>query len=116
MNLTDAASSLPTESFTRAYQMRMPGSKVDKPESKDPLRSLMKAMKIDVKKSREKSTPDGTKSSAMLLVGAVKIDLLRTMITQITNGVGPPAGGRARRWRRRIMWTELSLEAPPAAR
>ena len=26
MNLTDAASSLPTESFTRAYQMRMPGS------------------------------------------------------------------------------------------
>ena len=64
MNLTDAAASLPTESFTRAYQMRMPGAKVEKPESKDPLRSLMKAMNIDVKKSREKLTPDGTKSTA----------------------------------------------------
>ena len=64
MNLTDAASSMPTESFTRAYQMRMPGSKVDKPESKDPLRSLMKAMSIDVKKTREKVKSDGTKSSA----------------------------------------------------
>lgn len=64
MNLTDAASSLPTESFTRAYQMRMPGAKVEKPESKDPLRSLMKAMQIDVKKTREKVKSDGTKSSA----------------------------------------------------
>ena len=64
MNLTDAASSMPTEPFTRAYQMRMPGSKVEKPESKDPLRSLMKAMNIDVKKTREKSAPDGTKSTA----------------------------------------------------
>eukprot|EP01043_Picozoa_sp_COSAG02_P086609 COSAG02_NODE_24026_length_700_cov_0.921797_2_plen_85_part_01 len=32
MNLTDAASSMPTESFTRAYQMRMPGTKVEKPD------------------------------------------------------------------------------------
>jgi hypothetical protein len=64
MNLTDAASSMPTESFTRAYQMRMPGSKVEKPDSKDPLRSLMKAMSIDVKKSREKSTPHGRKPVA----------------------------------------------------
>ena len=64
MNLTDAASSMPTESFTRAYQMRMPGAKVEKPDSKDPLRSLMKAMSIDVKKSREKSAPDGRKSTA----------------------------------------------------
>ena len=63
MNLTDAASSIPTESFTRAYQMRMPGSKVDKPESKDPLRSLMKAMQIDVTKTREKQTGDGIKDS-----------------------------------------------------
>lgn len=63
MNLTDAASSLPTEPYTRAYQMRMPGSKVDKPESKDPLRSLMKAMNIDVKKARETQTGDGTKDS-----------------------------------------------------
>ena len=64
MNLTDAASSLPTESFTRAYQMRMPGAAASKPESKDPLRSLMKAMQIDVRKAREKSTPDGRKSAA----------------------------------------------------
>ena len=64
MNLTDAASSLPTEPFTRAYQMRMPGAKVEKPESKDPLRSLLKAMQIDVTKTREKSAPDGTKPSA----------------------------------------------------
>ena len=64
MNLTDAASSMPTESFTRAYQMRMPGSKVDKPESKDPLRSLVKAMQIDVTKTREKVKTDGRKSSA----------------------------------------------------
>ena len=64
MNLTDAASSMPTESFTRAYQMRMPGSKVDKPESKDPLRSLVKAMQIDVTKTREKVKTDGRKSTA----------------------------------------------------
>ena len=64
MNLTDAAAGIPTESFTRAYQMRMPGSKVEKPESKDPLRSLLKAMQIDVTKTREKSAPDGTKSTA----------------------------------------------------
>ena len=64
MNLTDAASSIPSEPFTRAYQMRMPGSKVEKSESKDPLRSLMKAMQIDVTKAREKSTADGRKSTA----------------------------------------------------
>ena len=64
MNLTDAASSMPTESFTRAYQMRMPGSKVDKPESKDPLRSLVKAMQIDVTKTREKVKTDGRKPTA----------------------------------------------------
>ena len=64
MNLTDAASSMPTESFTRAYQMRMPGSKVDKPESKDPLRSLVKAMQIDVTKTREKVKKNGRKPTA----------------------------------------------------
>ena len=65
MNLTDAAAgNIATESFTRAYQMRMPGSKVEKPDSKDPLRSLMKAMQIDVKKTREKSKTDGTKPVA----------------------------------------------------
>ena len=58
MSLRDAASSIPTEPFTRAYQMRMPGSKVEKPDSKDPLRSLMKAMKIDVTKTRETQTGD----------------------------------------------------------
>ena len=63
MNLTDVASSMPTESFTRAYQMRMPGSQVEKAKEKDPLASLMKALNIDVKKSRETQTGDGTKHS-----------------------------------------------------
>ena len=64
MNLTDAASSMPTESFTRAYQMRMPGSKAEKVKEKDPLASLMKAMQIDVTKTREKVKTDGRKPSA----------------------------------------------------
>ena len=64
MNLTDAASSMPTESFTRAYQMRMPGSKAEKVKEKDPLASLMKAMQIDVTKTREKVKTDGRKSTA----------------------------------------------------
>ena len=64
MNLTDATSSMPTESFTRAYQMRMPGSKVEKAKEKDPLASLMKAMQIDVTKTREKVKTDGRKPSA----------------------------------------------------
>eukprot|EP00919_Chromeraceae_sp_WS-2016_P048731 GHVR01115351.1.p1 GENE.GHVR01115351.1~~GHVR01115351.1.p1 ORF type:complete len:152 (-),score=32.13 GHVR01115351.1:267-722(-) len=63
MNLTDAASSMPTESFTRAYQMRMPGSKAEKAKEKDPLASLMKALKIDVTKTRQEPTGDGTKHS-----------------------------------------------------
>ena len=67
MNLTDAAAgNIATESFTRAYQMRMPGSKVEQPESKDPLRSLMKAMKIDVTKAREKPKTDGNKPDATI--------------------------------------------------
>ena len=64
MNLTDAASSMPTESFTRAYQMRMPGSKAEKAKEKDPLASLMKAMQIDVTKTREKVKTDGRKPTA----------------------------------------------------
>ena len=64
MNLTDAASSMPTESFTRAYQMRMPGSKVEKAKEKDPLASLMKAMQIDVTKTREKVKKNGRKPTA----------------------------------------------------
>ena len=64
MNLTDATSSMPTESFTRAYQMRMPGSQVEKAKEKDPLASLMKAMQIDVTKTREKVNTDGRKPTA----------------------------------------------------
>ena len=64
MNLTDAASSMPTESFTRAYQMRMPGSKAEKVKEKDPLASLMKAMQIDVTKTREKVKKNGRKPTA----------------------------------------------------
>ena len=54
----------PTESFTRAYQMRMPGSKAEKVKEKDPLASLMKAMQIDVTKTREKVKTDGRKPTA----------------------------------------------------
>ena len=64
MNLTDATSSMPTESFTRAYQMRMPGSQVEKAKEKDPLASLMKAMQIDVTKTREKVKKNGRKPTA----------------------------------------------------
>ena len=44
MNLTDAASSMPTESFTRAYQMRMPGSKAEKVKEKDKISDDIKTL------------------------------------------------------------------------
>ena len=40
------SSTMPTEEFQRSYQMRMPGVKHAKPKEKDPLASLMKAMKL----------------------------------------------------------------------
>ena len=40
------ASTIPTEDFQRSYQMRMPGVKHAKPKEKDPLGSLLKAMKL----------------------------------------------------------------------
>ena len=41
------------EAFERGYVLRMPGSKAPKQESKDPLRSLLKAMSISGTKSRD---------------------------------------------------------------
>jgi hypothetical protein len=41
------ASTLPTEDFQRSFQMRMPGVKHAKAQEKDPLASLLKAMKLD---------------------------------------------------------------------
>jgi hypothetical protein len=50
-----------TEQFERGYVMRMPGSKAPKQESKDPLRSLLKAMQITGSKSQSTPKSDGTK-------------------------------------------------------
>jgi hypothetical protein len=41
-----SSDTLSTEPFERSYIMRMPGSTAPKADSKDPLRSLMKAMNI----------------------------------------------------------------------
>ena len=40
------SSTIPTEEFQRSYQMRMPGVKHTKTKEKDPLASLLKAMKL----------------------------------------------------------------------
>ena len=40
------SSTMPTEEFQRSYQLRMPGVKHAKPKEKDPLASLLKAMKL----------------------------------------------------------------------
>ena len=50
------------EAFERGYVLRMPGSKAPKQESKDPLRSLLKAMSISGTKSRDGGKSDGKKS------------------------------------------------------
>lgn len=59
------ASTLPTEDFQRSFQMRMPGVKHAKSKEKDPLASLLKAMKLDrntgSKKNRD-SDKDETKN------------------------------------------------------
>ena len=41
------SSTMPTEDFQRSYQMRMPGVRHAKTKEKDPLGSLLKAMKLD---------------------------------------------------------------------
>ena len=58
------ASTIPTEDFQRSYQMRMPGVRHAKPKEKDPLASLIKAMKLEstgTKKNRAqgKENKDG---------------------------------------------------------
>jgi len=59
----------PTEQFERGYVMRMPGSRAPKQESKDPLRSLLKAMQITGNKSRDTGKSDGSKSSRTTKAG-----------------------------------------------
>ncbi len=49
------------EAFERGYVLRVPGSKAPKQESKDPLRSLLKAMNISGTKSRHEGKSDVTK-------------------------------------------------------
>ena len=39
-------STIPTEEFARSYVLRMPGVNRSVPETKDPMKSLLKAMKI----------------------------------------------------------------------
>jgi hypothetical protein len=51
-----------TEQFERGYVMRMPNSKAPKQESKDPLRSLLKAMQITGSKLQDTPKGHGTKS------------------------------------------------------
>ena len=51
---------LSTEPFERAYVMRMPGSSAPKADSKDPLKSLLKAMKISGNK-RQPARSSGNK-------------------------------------------------------
>ena len=59
----DEAARMPTEDFKRGYQLRMPGSRVSKPKKeKDPLASLLKAMKISGTKSGTKENPNLTET------------------------------------------------------
>lgn len=53
------ASTMPVEDFQRSYQMRMPGVKHAKPKEKDPLGSLMKAMKLDQNTGTKKNRAIG---------------------------------------------------------
>ena len=70
------ASTLPTEDFQRSFQMRMPGVKHAKAKEKDPLASLLKAMKLDKntgsKKNRDtdkNETKDGDKTEGGRAIG-----------------------------------------------
>ena len=56
------AQGVPTEPFERSLVLRMPGSTAEKKREKDPLASLLKAMHIDVTKTRAKGGPDGKKN------------------------------------------------------
>ena len=62
LGATGSAVPKETEQFERGYVMRMPGSKAPKQESKDPLRSLLKAMQITGTKSQDTPKGHGTKS------------------------------------------------------
>ena len=53
------ASTLPTEEYHRSFQMRMPGVKHARPKEKDPLASLLKAMKLDKNTGSKKNRDSG---------------------------------------------------------
>jgi hypothetical protein len=57
--LASDSGSIPTEEFQRSYQMRIPGVKHAKPEEKDPLKSLMKAMRLDQNTGTKKNRTPG---------------------------------------------------------
>ena len=56
------SSTMPTEDFQRSYQMRMPGVRHAKPREKDPLGSLLKAMKLDQNTGTKKNHVKGNKN------------------------------------------------------
>ena len=56
------SSTMPTEDFQRSYQMRMPGVRHAKPKEKDPLGSLLKAMKLDQNTGTKKNHDIGNKN------------------------------------------------------
>ena len=53
------AQGVTTEPFERSLVLRMPGSTAEKKKEKDPLASLLKAMQIDVTKTRATGDTDG---------------------------------------------------------
>ena len=50
-------STIPTEDFARSYVLRMPGVNHSKPVTKDPMKSLLKAMKIPITVTKKSRTP-----------------------------------------------------------
>lgn len=51
------APSRQTEDFARSYVLRMPGVNHSKPEKKDPMKSLLKAMKIQNTVTKKSPSP-----------------------------------------------------------
>ena len=56
------SSTMPTEEFQRSYQLRMPGVKHAKPKEKDPLASLLKAMKLGQSTGTKKNRVNGNEN------------------------------------------------------
>ena len=76
------SSTIPTEEFQRSYQMRMPGVKHTKTKEKDPLASLLKAMRLGQSTGTKKyhvkvneNKVDGFKNESGSSVGKSSEDL-----------------------------------------